>query len=282
MASDSVASNTGVRFLSGPHPRIFAHRGSWQQTGHPENSRAAFEAAVRDGADILETDARATRDGVAVLSHDAIIRGTSGNYAVHRLSWAELVELGGVHAPARLDEVLRAMPEARFNIDVKSADAARPVARAIRAARAEDRVLLASFSRRRRRRTERALGAPVAASASVWETAGILLGLGLPAPHRVPGRGVIALQIPSHLGPVPLVTRRLIQRLAARGIETHVWTINDPVTARLLLERGAHGIITDTVPAIRAVVEPTTTAPVAASEVECSNRREGSTQLDRL
>ena len=63
---------------------IAAHRG--QKGGNPvENTLPAFEAALRSGADILETDLKRTQDGVLVLFHDL---------DVHRL-------LPALHGPVR-------------------------------------------------------------------------------------------------------------------------------------------------------------------------------------
>src|SRR5205814_7752984 len=52
-------------------PQVVAHRGS--SAAHEENSWAAFEAAVTDGADVIECDVQGTRDGVLVIRHDLAI-----------------------------------------------------------------------------------------------------------------------------------------------------------------------------------------------------------------
>src|SRR5206468_12942389 len=49
-------------------PRVIAHRGS--SAAHPDNSWAAFEAAVTEDADTIECDVVATRDDVLVVRHD--------------------------------------------------------------------------------------------------------------------------------------------------------------------------------------------------------------------
>jgi glycerophosphoryl diester phosphodiesterase len=49
-------------------PQVVAHRGS--SAAHPDNGWAAFEAAVAEGADAIECDVQATRDGVLVVRHD--------------------------------------------------------------------------------------------------------------------------------------------------------------------------------------------------------------------
>jgi glycerophosphoryl diester phosphodiesterase len=52
-----------------PDPLVIAHRGaSWDE---PENTLPAFERAIADGADFVEFDVHADRDGRLVVCHDA-------------------------------------------------------------------------------------------------------------------------------------------------------------------------------------------------------------------
>jgi glycerophosphoryl diester phosphodiesterase len=51
-------------------PAVVAHRGA--SAHYPENTLAAFDAAVAAGADIVEFDVRRTPDGALVISHDAV------------------------------------------------------------------------------------------------------------------------------------------------------------------------------------------------------------------
>ena len=63
-----------------PHKDIIvvSHRGDWQVA--PENSLAAFKAAIQAGVQIIETDVRLTQDGHCVLLHDATLdRTTTGH-----------------------------------------------------------------------------------------------------------------------------------------------------------------------------------------------------------
>lgn len=56
-------------------PAVIGHRGA---SGYrPEHTRAAYELAFALGADAVEPDIVATRDGVLVLRHDAEISGTT-------------------------------------------------------------------------------------------------------------------------------------------------------------------------------------------------------------
>jgi glycerophosphoryl diester phosphodiesterase len=69
--------------------KVVAHRGANQQA--PENTLAAFQAAIDLGADFIELDVRTTKDGHLVLSHDSKIDGKSnGKGAVRDLTLAEL------------------------------------------------------------------------------------------------------------------------------------------------------------------------------------------------
>lgn len=51
-------------------PLVCAHRGA--SAYHPDNSRAAFEAAIAMGAEMVETDVRRAPDGRLVLAHDPL------------------------------------------------------------------------------------------------------------------------------------------------------------------------------------------------------------------
>lgn len=58
-----------------PRPLVIGHRGA---SGYrPEHSRAAYELAIDLGADAIEPDIVATRDGVLVLRHENEISGTT-------------------------------------------------------------------------------------------------------------------------------------------------------------------------------------------------------------
>jgi glycerophosphoryl diester phosphodiesterase len=70
-----------------------AHRGLWSPDGAPENSLAAFQAACAGGYGI-ELDVQITRDGEAVVFHDASLTRMCGVDAkVRDCSLAELQEL---------------------------------------------------------------------------------------------------------------------------------------------------------------------------------------------
>ena len=55
-----------------------AHQGFVDENLH-SNTLAAFALAAEKGADMIETDARMTRDGVLIVNHDEIVRGFDGS-----------------------------------------------------------------------------------------------------------------------------------------------------------------------------------------------------------
>lgn len=57
-------------------PLIIGHRGA--SAVAPENSTAAFQAAIDAGADGIEFDVRLSRDGVPVIIHDDTLQRTHG------------------------------------------------------------------------------------------------------------------------------------------------------------------------------------------------------------
>jgi glycerophosphoryl diester phosphodiesterase len=72
-----------------PKPYIMAHRGN--RVLFPENTLSAFQQAVADGADIIETDLQLTVDDVFLCIHDATLdRTTDGTGTVSELTSEEI------------------------------------------------------------------------------------------------------------------------------------------------------------------------------------------------
>lgn len=229
---------------------MFAHRGL--ATEAPENTPLAFAKALAAGVVYIETDVHVSADGVAIISHDADLKRLAGRpVRVAQLTRAELakVDLGEGQGYASLAEVLDGFPDARFNVDVKTAAAAEATARAIIEANATERVLVTSFSDARRRATVAALGGEhtVASSASQRSVIVALFGswLGLGFLVRRALRGVDAVQVPERRGPVRVVTPRFIDAVHRAGVEVHVWVVNEEDRMRRLIVQGVDGIVTD-------------------------------------
>src|SRR5258708_4871674 len=79
---------------------IFLHRSARMVA--PENTIPAFEEAVRQGADGIETDIRKTRDGIFVIYHDDWVllqRGPSGKIEEMTLAETQQLDVGKRFGP---------------------------------------------------------------------------------------------------------------------------------------------------------------------------------------
>lgn len=237
----------GESYFHTPPPRVLAHRGLAIEA--PENTLLAFAKALAVGVEFIETDVHESADGVAIVSHDPDLSRVAGREVrVDQLTAAELrrVDLGFGQGFSTLAEALDGFPDARFNIDVKSAGAVLPTVEAIRSAGAVGRVLVTSFSESRRRATVKGLPG-VATSASFGTGARMLAASKVRLVGRVRRilRGVDAVQLPERWNGIRVVTPPLVRMAHASGVEVHVWTINDPADMRRLLDLGVDGIVTD-------------------------------------
>jgi len=238
-------------FLDHPTPVAFAHRGG---AGHyPENSWRAFEHAVGLGYAYLETDAHATADGVLVAFHDKTLdRVTDRAGAIADLPASEVAtaRIAGTDPIPRLEDLLGAWPDVRFNIDVKDAPAARPLADLIRRAAAWERVCITSFSTARLRATRLLLDQPVCMATSPAGAAALRSGV----PGRLLGRAFAGRWVRCAQLPIGLATAPLIGRAHAAGLHVHVWTVNDARLMTSLLDLGVDGLMTDQTELLRDVL----------------------------
>lgn len=244
-------ADRGADYFATPLPRLIAHRGLTIDAA--ENTLDAFSAALDAGATHLELDVHATRDGEVIVVHDpslARVLGRSDRLpAVSDLTLSQIRDLAGpsFHV-CTLIELLRAFPAARLNIDVKAADAAVRTGRIVAAEQAQARVLLTSFSARRRLAALRTqAGAATSASAGATLVATVAARIGLQfIVDAVLGR-VDAVQIPESIAGIRTTTADMIERFHRAGVEVHVWTINEPNDMVRVLDAGVDGVVTDRV-----------------------------------
>ncbi|MGO4237811.1 glycerophosphodiester phosphodiesterase [Pseudarthrobacter sp. YAF2] len=242
-------------------PIAMAHRGF--SVDGLENSMAAFRAGVELGFRYLETDVHTTADGVLLLFHDETLdRVTDGRGRVQDLSAAEVANarINGREPIPTFDELVTRLPEARLNLDIKDWSSVHSTAAAIERHQVHHRVLVTSFSDRRRRAVLKLLSRPVASSAGVASNALFTL-LGPVLPRRVfrrimrrALRDIQALQVPVRYGRVPVVTAGFIRRAHDLGLVVHVWTINEAAEMHRLLQLGVDGIVTDRADLLRDVL----------------------------
>ena len=145
----------------------------------------------------------------------------------------------------------RSCPDARFNIDLKSDGAVRPLLDLLERTGSSDRVCVGSFSEPRMREFRRVSEGRIATAATPQEV--ILAKTAPPVVVRRRG-GPAVLQVPHRRGRVRVVTRGLVARAHAAGLHLHVWTVDEPAEMIELLDIGVDGLITDRTKVLRDVL----------------------------
>lgn len=243
-------------YLDAPTPLAMAHRGGAIE--HLENTLPAFQACVDLGYRYLETDVQITADGTLVAFHDATLeRVTDRTGRVDALRWSELSEarIGGREPIMRLEDLLGAWPDVKFNLDIKAAGVLAPLVRLVRRMDVADRICLGSFSDARIAAARRLFGPSVCTSLGPRGVAALRLSSYSPRAAGLVRIQAGCAQVPLQLGGRALVDERFMAAAHARGLQVHVWTVDDPDEARTMLDLGVDGIMTDRPAMLREVLE---------------------------
>ena len=215
----------------------------------------AFAYAVDLGYRYLETDAYATRDGVVVSFHDdKLDRVSDGRGKIEELNWADLsgVKIGGHEPIPLMEDLLARWPDVRINIDPKHDAVVAPLIALIKRLGVQDRVCVGSFSDKRIRQFYDAFDGRICTSLGPQ---GVLklkaASAGVPTTRWREG----CAQVPVKTGNVTVVTRRFVEAAERRGLQVHVWTIDDEAEMRRLLDLGVHGLMTDRPAVLKRVLE---------------------------
>ncbi len=212
-------------------PLIIAHRGFSGR--RPENTLAAFRAAIALGVDMVEIDVHETRDGELVVFHDYRLDRICGvRGRVRDVTLAKLQRLNP--AVPTLEDVLReCRGRTRVLVEIKRADP-RKIAKAIARQRMEREVIV--FSQSVPRMKTLAVANP-----------------------RIPRFGVIVHDLQSSVRCLrssvavrgfgvnrQLVTSRaVVDRLHRAGWKIFVWTVNRAADMRRFSNWNVDGIITN-------------------------------------
>jgi len=255
-------SNSHIKpFFGLPRPIIFAHRGA--SGAYPENTLPSFQAAVKIGAHVLETDTRITKDGIPVLAHDeSLLRTTGVDAHVEDLTLKELQDIdagysfspddgesypfrgAGISVPT-LEEFVRTFPEIPVNMEIKvgTEQSARIVLDVLESNNALDRFLLASVLPDAMRYIQNS--APSTLTGACKEDVLRVLFRSARCDGKSRDYPFTALQVPERQSIIPVVTRRFISYAHRHGVHVHVWTINEESDMRRLFDLGVDGIFTD-------------------------------------
>lgn len=251
----------------GGRPLLIAHRGA--PAIAPEHTIPAYEAAIAAGADALELDVHLSADDQLVVIHDARLeRTTDGRGLVRDYTTQQLKRLdaGGWFARRfrgqriqTLSEVLeRFRDRVAFGIELKAGSDLYPAIEErlltlLQIYDVLDRTLVTSFDHHALRKC-RDLDPDVRTGALV---VGRLL-----APAALAPAGVLnALCLRADL-----ITVRDVAAAREAGLDCYAWVVDDPATARQLVEWGIAGIVTDRPDLIRPVLDRAAAAGRASAE----------------
>lgn len=243
-------------------PLIIGHRGAAAVA--PENTLRSFERAFTDGADGIEFDVRLARDCVPVVIHDPTLRRTALRPGrVESFSSTELSEMDAgtwfnLRYPSKASPLYKGATiptltsvferfkksDALLYVEMKCGSKDRAalsveVAKLIRAHSLAHRVVVESFDLasiveikrydaglRTAALFDRRLARPVPSARKMIEQA-ISCGAEEIALHR------------------SLATARTVHEAASRGLETVVWTADNPAWVERAIESGVRAIITN-------------------------------------
>ncbi len=233
---------------TGETPVLVGHRGAPREA--PENTLSAFRRALEHGADAIELDVHATRDGVVVVHHDPVPRantpaGVPAARPIAETSWSELsaLKIGTVERIPSLGEVLDLVGRrARVYVEIKGRDVEPMVAAVLRGAGADCAVH--SFD-------HAAIGRMRELAPEIPR--GLLFDSGTRPDVAAAAARYGARDLWPHWSLVDATMISAARSAAARLI---AWTVNDPAIARRLAAAGADALCTDDLPGIRASLAP--------------------------
>jgi glycerophosphoryl diester phosphodiesterase len=209
--------------------------------GHaPENTLLGVRRAIELGADGIEIDVHASRDGVPVLIHDETVdRTTDGSGAVSQMTLARLRRLDagdGERVPTLAEALDLTRGRVILVVEVKQAGIERRVLRVVRDQKALNDCVVHSFNPQvvsRFRALEPALPAALLTAGlnvADWDQL-FAFALSLSA------QGVSVF--------FPKVDAGLVRRARLRELSFYTWTVNEIDDMRRMRDCGVDAIITD-------------------------------------
>jgi glycerophosphoryl diester phosphodiesterase len=230
---------------SNARPLVIGHRGARRRA--PENTMAAFELAMSEGADGVELDVRLNRDGDVVVIHDPTLTRVTEGRDTRRLEDVGTRELAAVDVGSGervplLDDVLRwsRRRNARVNVELKRDVTRKPsfVWKVVRMIAAEpdagNRLLMSSFD-------------PLIVLATARFLPSVPSGWLVEPDATIPGRSIIerlvgAAAVHPHFS---RATADAVAPWQRAGLLVNVWTVNEVDEARRLAALGVDSIISD-------------------------------------
>jgi glycerophosphoryl diester phosphodiesterase len=238
-------------------PLGLGHRGACAYA--PENTLAAFNLALEQGADGVELDVTLTKDGVPIIIHDDMVdRTTNGHGDIRQMTLAEVKQLDASHKFEQyrgekiptLEEVLRAVGKRGIvNIELKGksiqADGLEEAVLAvIEGTGTSDNIILSSFNPFALYRMS-LLNPMLPRGLLYTEEMPIYLRRALLRP----------VARPTAMHPrFSMIDERFVAWARSKKYKINTWTVDDPNEMRRLISLGIDGIISNKPDVLRRVV----------------------------
>lgn len=245
------------------YPLIIGHRGS--SFFAPENTMIAFKKSYEVGADGIEFDVRLSKDGAAVVIHDANLKRTGKRIeSISQLSAKELskIDVGSwfnCRYPIRakeefskatvptLKEVFEEFKgkdfllyvEMKFDAGKDYKPLVEAIAKEIHSHQIEKQVVVESFDLRAIKELKSI--APEVKTAALFEPKFLRL---VRTKKRLIEEALAhgADEIAPHY---TLATRQTVKASAQAGLKTVIWTTDNPIWVQRSIKYGIHAIITN-------------------------------------
>ncbi len=231
--------------------QIWAHRGASQTQA--ENTLAAFEEAIRQGADGIELDVQMTADKVVVVIHDESTERVSGVpgdvsrmtlQALQALDVGQVLPQGGCQRVPTLEEVFDLIRPTQLTLNVELKNTTHPYPGLEEAVlsladkhQMTDRLIVSSFNH-----VSLHLAAHLIHERKAAASCGILYLCGLYQPWayaRQVGASAIHPYFPNLRMP------GLVEACHQAGVRVHAWTLDQPDHLLQAFQLGVDAVITN-------------------------------------
>jgi glycerophosphoryl diester phosphodiesterase len=223
------------------HTSVIAHRGA--SADAPENTLAALEIAISEGADWVEIDVQETREGEVVVIHDRDLKKVGGSAL--RVFDAPLSDLQGVDIGSWMDssfsdqrvptlQQVLALCKDRVGIVIElkyygqETGLEERVVSLVETASMQDQVTVMSLSYPGIQK--------ISSLRPDWKV-GLLSSVAM--------GDITRLDVDFFAINARFASRSFIKRAHRQEREVMVWTVNDPVSMSAMISKGVDGIITD-------------------------------------
>jgi glycerophosphoryl diester phosphodiesterase len=214
-----------------PSPLIIGHRGA--SAVAPENTLAAFEAAIAAGADGIEFDVRLSRDGVPVVIHDETLQRTAR--VRRRVADMSVDELNEFNVPSltQLFELFESN-SLRLYLEIKSSETAlvEECCRLVEEYRLQHRVIFECF--------EHSLLTMVRNIDAEFKIAPLF---------QPPSSFILRKALAVHAEEIALhhrlTNKRIVEKANDANLKVVTWTVDDPSWVQRAREIDVHALITN-------------------------------------